>query len=560
MANRGVDASRGIASGVNSVAHANETAAEGAPLNILQRGVVTKILSDLTIHDLSALEEQITNPKFINTAPRNSIIVRLATAGEDKKSSGGVLCFPFFPPHLCFPVKAGEQVWVINESPDGTPDIAFWMCRIPEPDFVDDINYTHGDRKFSLDTGEKSTSEKAEASEESEGSSAESDNPPALSGEEGVPGFPNGSPENSESQTLTESDAYEQIYTGSVSNKSFVPEPVPRFTKRPGDLVFQGSNNTLICLGQDRGWSTTERPESPEQSNASVPLDDENNPEDGKEIPSFSGTIDLVAGRGRYFEDPDPEAEPKNTQARSVKNARELIETDKNPLSRDKGEKEENRLVDASEGDPDFLHDASRIYISMKTKADANFGLSYPQVPAVDDAENAGIDTPLVPEVEDDPGTPHIVIKSDEIRIIARRDEENDINGSIKIVKEGEPDDETGIGRAVIMIQPDGTIMIDGPKVVIGSGIEKGNGEGNQVSLGLGATEPVVLGEILKEKLEAYMDAVSAAFTYASTHVHPTGTGPSGPPTGEQWSAEQANVDSTKGELQEILSKLAKTL
>ena len=168
-----------------------------------------------------------------------------------------LLCFPFFPPHLCFPVKAGEQVWVINESPDGTPDIAFWMCRIPEPDFVDDINYTHGDRKFSLDTGEKSTSEKAEASEESEGSSAESDNPPALSGEEGVPGFPNGSPENSESQTLTESDAYEQIYTGSVSNKSFVPEPVPRFTKRPGDLVFQGSNNTLITLGTDRKSSAS---------------------------------------------------------------------------------------------------------------------------------------------------------------------------------------------------------------------------------------------------------------------------------------------------------------
>ena len=56
------------------------------------------------------------------------------------------------------------------------------------------------------------------------------------------------------------------------------------------------------------------------------------------------------------------------------------------------------------------------------------------------------------------------------------------------------------------------------------------------------------------------MVAVSAAFMYAATHVHPTGTGPSGPPTGEQWSAEQGNVDSTKGELTEILSKLAKTL
>ena len=56
------------------------------------------------------------------------------------------------------------------------------------------------------------------------------------------------------------------------------------------------------------------------------------------------------------------------------------------------------------------------------------------------------------------------------------------------------------------------------------------------------------------------MDAVTAAFMYASTHIHPTGVGPSGPPTGEQWSANKSKIDSTKGELQEILSKLAKTL
>ena len=45
MANKGIDASRGIEAGVQSVAHATSTAAEGAPLNILSRGVVTKILS-----------------------------------------------------------------------------------------------------------------------------------------------------------------------------------------------------------------------------------------------------------------------------------------------------------------------------------------------------------------------------------------------------------------------------------------------------------------------------------------------------------------------------------
>ena len=548
MSNQGIDAIRNIASGVSDVSHAVNTAADSAPINVLSRGVVSKVLSDISIHDLDALSGEIINPKFLETAPRNSIIVRIVTAGEDKRSSSGLLCFPFFPPHLCFPVKAGEQVWIMIENPQGTPELAYWMCRIPEPDFVDDLNYTHGDRKFSLDTVEKSTSEKSDSD------SGSGDSGPII------PGFPNGPVENSEAQTLSEEDAYEQIYTGSMAGKSFVAEPVPRFTKRPGDFVIQGSNNTLICLGQDRGWTKDDRPSSPTQSNASVPLTDEGEIKEKEEIPGFSGTIDIVAGRGRYFEDPDPEADPENTQARAIKNAREILETDKNPVSNEKGDKEKNYLSDPIEGDPDFLNDASRIYVSMKTKADANFGLTYPDVPKVDDDQNAGEEVKAVPEKEDDPGVPHVVVKSDEIRIISRRDEDNDINGSIKIIKEGEPDDETGKGRAVIMIQPDGTIMIDGPKVVIGSGIEKGNGEGNQVSLGLGATEPVVLGEILKQKLEAYMDAVSAAFTYASTHVHPTGTGPSGPPTGEQWSAEQGNVDSTKGELKEILSKLAKTL
>ena len=65
------------------------------------------------------------------------------------------------------------------------------------------------------------------------------------------------------------------------------------------------------------------------------------------------GTIDIVAGRGRYFKEPTGEGDPKDTQARTVKNARELLETDKNPAAASKGNKPENRLIDPAEGDPD---------------------------------------------------------------------------------------------------------------------------------------------------------------------------------------------------------------
>ena len=47
---------------------------------------------------------------------------------------------------------------------------------------------------------------------------------------------------------------FDMIFTGSIGNKSVTFEPVPRFTKRPGDFVIQGSNNTLISLGEERGW------------------------------------------------------------------------------------------------------------------------------------------------------------------------------------------------------------------------------------------------------------------------------------------------------------------
>ena len=82
----------------------------------------------------------------------------------------------------------------------------------------------------------------------------------------------------------------------------------------------------------------------------------------------------------------------------------------------------------------------------MNTSGDEKLGLTYPQI------DGASVET-----VSD---SPYVIVKSDEVRIVARKDSTNSINGSIKIVKEGED----GTDRAVIVIQPDGSIMIDGPK------------------------------------------------------------------------------------------------
>jgi len=506
---------------------------------VLYKAVVVEYLNDPSVYTEEYLAEtfggtiedeendpneklRISNPQFLIGCPRNACVVRPISQGFDKQQPP-ILAFPFFPPHLSFPAKPGEQVWLITEDPTKIGELPLWMCRVPETLQVDDINFTHGDRKLSTVTA-LTTSEKLDSQEE-DGNT--------------IPGFPNGTgrsaseaslaPElgdNKETPFEEQDNSYDVVVANSTSYTDFTPEEVPRFTKRPGDLVLQGSNNTAIILGEDRGWNVDEDPTSAENSNAVEGYED---------LPAFKGTIDIVSGRGRFFADElitettaDAAGDdPENTQPRLVANERQdgvsYIEVDKNPTV--------NELEAViPEGDPDFVRDCSRVYVSMKTSGDTNFGLTdqYPLLPLATDAHDstAGETVEAVDE------SPYVIIKSDEVRIIARQDQDNDINGSIKIIKEGDADDvDDGLGRGVIMIGSGGEIMIDGPKVTIGSGDSaETEGEGRQVVLGLNAEEPMVLGTQLEDLLVRILDAMDALSADVSTHIHATGAGPSGPP------------------------------
>ena len=287
-------------------------------------------------------------------------------------------------------------------------------------------------------------------------------------------------------------------------------------------------------------------------------------------------------------------------------NEREFLEADRAPMLRQL----ESNLV---EGDPDFGYDSARILLTMKSNSDVDFGIlgndldKLPSVTAWSDSAGASnsVDVGTGQQDDDESYTPDdgetggrgdganpldvydssfAVLKADEIRIVARYQEEAEadlpdapaINGSIKIIKEGVEDAEDGTGRAVIMLMPDGTIMIDGPTVIIGSGgsdLEKENGLGTQIVLGRGATEPIVLGQILKNLLDTHFndlkthiadlqDHVANVF---DTHVHPTGVGPSGPPTvpgtatDSALSSTDSALDTSIEDLVTILSKYGKT-
>jgi len=516
---KGVDVQRKMAT--KRVDHSDEIndIANAPPSKVFLRAIVVEVLNDVSLRtpeEIEELSQTLVAPEQLKYAPRNSIIGRLYASGADKSGTKDLLCYPFLPPYIGMPVKQGEHVWVFAESPDVPQKVAFWISRIAEPDFVDDINYTHGDRRFAIavdatgdlsdleEEPEEEPKKEGEEEEEIEGTKDPDTKP-------GPPSFVNGATEQGDDSATTlaqpediEDPVYEIIFTGSMGGQAFSMEPVPRFTKRPGDLVLQGSHNSLICLGTDRGWTVETRPEGATNSNAFTP--------DGTDLREFSGTVDIVAGRGMFAGDVDPD-KPKltDTEPRVITNARDAIEIDKNPACYfgDPVRKEVkiNRQDAPTEGDPDFVHDASRIYVSMNTDGDKNLGLDAHTPKFVKSAGANPVDA-----------SPYVILKSNEIRIVSRHTkEENDrpkAEGSIRIVRE----DEDPKNACTITLLPGGKLLIDAKTITIGDGRE------NQTFIGTGAEEQMVLGNTLTDAvllpfLQAIRDNAPTISTGASPNV-----------------------------------------
>ena len=513
------------------------------PTAPFSRGVVVEYIGDvsrITPAGIESLSEYLSGgTESLNNAPRNSVIVTIV-AGEGSAANRNIVCYPFFPPHMALPVKPGEQVWIMMETPSA--NYGYWICRVTEINAVDDVNYTHSDRRFDLYLDKVTTDELANIVGDDAGEEARPFD--GLKDPEkvpGPPGFFNGPVDDDESAgtlpTLPGRNSFDDIVDSSFAYKSFVPEPVPRYTKRPGDLVIQGSNNALICLGQDRGWNALTRPDQILGSNAYTDVDSEGTPT--QQIEEFCGTIDIVSGRGRFFENTLPDPDSTNipdTQPRVIANTRGNLEVDKNPAAyiNDSARRdiELNRLDRPQEGDPDFLTDASRIYVSMKTNGDVNFNIAADVIyPAFEG------------EIVDVADSPFIVMKSDEIRIIARKEtERGTINGGIRIIKEGALNDDA----ASVYLLPSGIVQISGAKIYIGQP-DQGAGPGEKGS------EPYVKYSELEKLLNSTYDALDQFCTKLLTHVTP-GYGNPSPQINQGASSLQQEIAARKQEVPNLKS------
>ena len=454
----------------------NESALSGVASTMFVKAVVVEVLYDpalLTTDIIESYEKTIDNPAQFRAAPRGSLLVKLVSDGAARVLNSIQCVYPMFSPHIQLPVKSGETVWVFDPTPEVMSDEAYWVCRVHTSDFVDDINYTHHDRSI------METFNKMDPAPEK-------------------PLFPNGTM-TPEGLTLSKANEYDVIFSGSAATMSTTFEPVPRFTSRPGDMALQGSNNTLVCLGQDRGFTKAIRPTpdpaSPdEKSDGGMPpkarnsssanyshvgsrFGDPTKVTAGTEStpptvtqPGASlgrGTIDIVAGRGQS----------DGTKPVDVENDRSFLENSKNPINFSSGKTgvgKSNKDSLPNEGDPDFVDDLSRVYVSMKTSGDTNFGLEYPSF------TGAAVDE-----------KPYIIAKSDEVRVIGRKD------GSVRIIKEGA----VAGDQAIITLLADGTVSIDAKKILIGDGRDGQTYIGDPQK---GGSQPLVLANALKDMLSTF--------------------------------------------------------
>ena len=357
------------------------------PAQTFVRMIILETVSDPSIID----EEKISywknvigvvNSRFAKVLPRNTVIAQRLSSGATQ-TNPPMFLFPFFPSHLAMPCKPGEMVWAMFEDPNAKiKEMGYWFCRITEPHIIDDVNHTH--HAAQLDgTLSPGTAKKFEG-----------DDQPIYELRNGkVKTKKDGSREvviGSELIPTEDEEVFEKLVTETDGAKMHTYEAVPRFKKRPGDVVLEGSNNALIVLGTDRVGPIAKYDDAAKDASPPEALRPEP-PE--TDVVGHAGTIDMVVGRGT------------DVSTNGFETSFDRF-ADGEPLFRTVSKSEKDQVK--GEGDPDLVNDRSRILISQRTNPDTNFQLAE-YMNGLFGIKDTGTDA-------------SIVIKSDKVRVVARSD------------------------------------------------------------------------------------------------------------------------------------------
>lgn len=458
----------------------------------IQRAVVVDVITDpaaLTPENITNLKDNVSNPEIVSILPINSVIAKIVSNNNGVSAQQNIVLFPMFSSHILLPVKPGEHVYAIFEdSGYKNNKLGYWISRPTSPGTIEDANYTHYDRLWdpTSNPDNYSTGEEREKPTES----------PPYSYQNG--GGTDETATLSNNGLPADANPYDVVVREARATPSFVQEPVPRWKKRPGELVLQGSNNSLIVLGTDRNGPVT----------------------DGNETKRDAAAIDIVVGRGRHK--PAPNTAPTgDKQATSVIVAETVRtdgtqgqETDKAPHRSaaypDKG--------NPNEGNPSPTYDAARILVTQQASVDENYGLDQRNYPP-----NAL--KPEQPASNNGVGNSYVLSKADHIRMIARK--EDGTNGTILLIKEGDSNGKTYGGEVVIPPPSSSHAPIPAPFVIAGPSSTSGNGdlayifadqegkvqiEGNKIFLGQSESEadPFVRWTYYSAQIESLKQQIQA--------------------------------------------------
>ena len=403
---------------------------------------------------------------LVHKIPRNSIICKLIDNGEAQFSNDKILCYPFFSPHFSLPIKPGEQVWILAETFYEITRF-YWMNRKHGSYYNDNVNLTSHEREVSIYF---ETSLKSGISAFTDEEILNAHNFPKLSNtkhEEFLE--PN--------TTFKKSDAYQ---------KEFTNEPVPELVKKCGDLVLQGSNNTLIQLTTEK-FTPLASVNARYSKNLFLPKDREI-PEGIYRAPQ-SPAIDMcVARKKKHFTELAKKDKKIISTTTEEKNILSLIENNRDGL-----EGIENYEVNKfnedffTNRDLDPSNCGSRLYMSNNCDIDSIFKIS---------------DTEKSQEVFQQYGGATLAGYSEHIRLIAEGE-----SSSFRVVKKHNE------GETFLEIDNDGTVKI-------------GSKEGNVNSEGgKSGMQPFVRGDDLEDILDELIIEVRGALNLIkeafSTNVSP---------------------------------------
>lgn len=428
------------------------------------RGLVVDVidgLSDLTLKRKSISDYgskiDIDNLKAF---PRNTLIVKQITRALSVNNTDEIICYPFFSSHFLLPAKIGEQIWFAYENPDIPGPIAYWFSRVHDPSHVEDLNFSF----FTKSYRNKTEKDKSLSSKFDKANGKKDNQIDDL---------------NVLKSPTSDKDEMIKILQDAKDLHKF--EPIPSYTKRMGDLVLQGSNNTLIMLGEERGHSS-------KNASAIVTSANKTNQDDR------SAAIDIVVGRGN-----------------SASTSCESIE---GPL----GIKTSNKKIKKiTEGDAHFRFDSARLYLTANSNKYASHNPdnllsltnpNYKNLPGINFVSKEGS---------------FAVIKADNLRLVSRS------QGIVKIIKE--PDDGKINGSALVFHE-DGTAQLNGSRINLSTYHSEE------------ALQPYVLHDGLVTLLTQILTEITA-FATAATALIPNTLPASLPATIAKLQARQAGINST---------------